>query len=187
MESSIEVLMAAEEKMDKCVEFLHHELSGLRTGKASPSLVENITVEYYGTATRLRDISNISTPEPRLLVISPFDPSSLAAIEKAISAANIGITPLSDGRLIRVPIPELSEQRRKDLAKVASRATEEQRIAIRNVRRDANDHLKALQKDGHITEDDRDESLAEIQKLTDNHIQKMDGMLAAKEKEVLSV
>ncbi len=187
MESSIEVLMAAEEKMDKCVEFLHHELSGLRTGKASPSLVENITVEYYGTATRLRDISNISTPEPRLLVISPFDPSSLAAIEKAISAANIGITPLSDGRLVRVPIPELSEQRRKDLAKVASRATEEQRIAIRNVRRDANDQLKALQKDGHITEDDRDESLAEVQKLTDNHIQKMDGMLAAKEKEVLSV
>jgi len=164
MESSMEVLLAAEEKMDKCVEFLHHELSGLRTGKASPSLVENITVEYYGTATRLRDISNISTPEPRLLVISPFDPSSLSAIEKAISAANIGITPLSDGRLIRVPIPELSEQRRKDLAKVASRATEEQRIAVRNVRREANDLLKALQKDGHITEDDRDESLEEVQK-----------------------
>jgi ribosome recycling factor len=187
MESSIEVLMSAEEKMDKCVEFLHHELSGLRTGKASPSLVENITVEYYGTAARLRDISNISTPEPRLLVISPFDPSSLGNIEKAISAANIGITPISDGRLIRVPIPELSEQRRKDLAKVASRATEEQRIAIRNVRRDANELLKALQKNSTITEDDRDESLEEVQKLTDNHIQKMDGMLAAKEKEVLSV
>ena len=187
MESSTEVLLAAEEKMDKCVEFLHHELSGLRTGKASPSLVENITVEYYGTATRLRDIANISTPEPRLLVISPFDPSSLGAIEKAINAANIGITPMNDGRLIRVPIPELSEQRRKDLAKVASRATEEQRIAIRNVRRDANELLKALQKNSTITEDDRDESLAEVQKLTDNHIQKMDGMLAAKEKEVLSV
>lgn len=187
MESSTEVLLAAEEKMDKCVEFLHHELSGLRTGKASPSLVENITVEYYGTATRLRDIANISTPEPRLLVISPFDPSSLGAIEKAINAANIGITPMNDGRLIRVPIPELSEQRRKDLAKVASRATEEQRIAIRNVRRDANELLKALQKNSTITEDDRDESLEEVQKLTDNHIQKMDGMLAAKEKEVLSV
>jgi len=187
MESSMEVLLAAEEKMDKCVEFLHHELSGLRTGKASPSLVENITVEYYGTATRLRDIANISTPEPRLLVISPFDPSSLSAIEKAISAANIGITPLSDGRLIRVPIPELSEQRRKDLAKVASRATEEQRIAIRNVRREANDQLKALQKDSHITEDDRDQSLEEVQKLTDSHIKKMDDMLAAKEKEVLSI
>lgn len=187
MESSMEVLLSAEEKMNKCVEFLHHDLSGLRTGKASPSLVENITVEYYGTPTRLRDIANISTPEPRLLVISPFDPSSLSAIEKAISAANIGITPLSDGRLIRVPIPELSEQRRKDLAKVASRATEEQRIAVRNVRREANDQLKALQKDGKITEDDRDQSLEEVQKLTDTHIQKMDGMLAAKEKEVLSV
>jgi ribosome recycling factor len=187
MESSMEVLLAAEEKMDKCVEFLHHDLSGLRTGKASPSLVENITVEYYGTATRLRDIANISTPEPRLLVISPFDPSSLGNIEKAISAANIGITPMNDGRLIRVPIPELSEQRRKDLAKVAARATEEQRIAVRNVRRDANELLKTLQKNSKITEDDRDQSLEEVQKLTDTHIKKMDDMLAAKEKEVLSV
>lgn len=187
MELSIEVLMAAEEKMNKCVEFLHHDLSGLRTGKASPGLVENITVEYYGTPTRLRDIANISTPEPRLLVISPFDPSSLGAIEKAISAANIGITPINDGRLIRVPIPELSEQRRKDLAKVAARATEEQRIAVRNVRRDANELLKTLQKNGKITEDDRDQSLEEVQKLTDTHIKKMDDMLAAKEKEVLSV
>ncbi|MDD3276682.1 MAG: ribosome recycling factor [Kiritimatiellales bacterium] len=187
MELSIEILMAAEEKMGKCVEFLHHDLSGLRTGKASPSLVENITVEYYGTATRLRDIANISTPEPRLLVISPFDPSSLGAIEKGISAANIGITPMNDGRLIRVPIPELSEERRKDLAKVAARATEEQRIAIRNVRRDANDLLKTLQKNGKITEDDRDQSLEEVQKLTDAHIKKMDDMLAAKEKEVLAV
>ncbi|MBM4153355.1 MAG: ribosome recycling factor, partial [Kiritimatiellaceae bacterium] len=128
MEFSMEILMAAEEKMDKCVQFLHHDLSGLRTGKASPSLVENITVEYYGTPTRLRDIANISTPEPRLLVVSPFDPSSLGAIEKAIGAANIGITPMNDGRVIRVPIPELSEQRRKELAKVAARSTEEQRI-----------------------------------------------------------
>jgi ribosome recycling factor len=187
MESSIEILMAAEEKMGKCVEFLQHDLSGLRTGKASPSLVENITVEYYGTATRLRDIANISTPEPRLLVISPFDPSSLGAIEKGISAANIGITPMNDGRLIRVPIPELSEERRKDLVKVAGRATEEQRIAVRNVRRDANDLLKTLQKNGTITEDDRDQSLEEVQKLTDTHIKKMDDMLAAKEKEVLAV
>lgn len=173
--------------MDKCVEFLHHELGGLRTGKASPSLVENITVEYYGTATRLRDIANISTPEPRLLVVSPFDPSSLGAIEKGISAANIGITPINDGRLIRVPIPELSEERRKDLVKVAGRATEEQRIATRNVRRDANEQLKGLQKNGKITEDDRDQSLEEVQKLTDAHIKKMDDMLAAKEKEVMAV
>jgi ribosome recycling factor len=149
--------------------------------------VENITVEYYGTATRLRDIANISTPEPRLLVISPFDPSSLSAIEKAINAANIGISPMNDGRLIRVPIPEMSEQRRKDMAKVASRATEEQRIAVRNVRREANEQLKTLQKDGTITEDDRDSSLEEVQKLTDARIKKMDDMLAAKEKEMMVV
>lgn len=187
MESSTEVLLSAEEKMDKTVEFLQQELSGLRTGKASPSLVENITVDYYGSASRLRDISNISTPEPRLIVINPFDPSSLGAIEKAISGANIGITPMNDGRLIRVPIPELSEERRKDLVKVAGRTTEEQRVAVRNIRREANEQLKALQKDSKITEDDRDESLEEVQKLTDDHIKKMDDMLAAKEKEVMEV
>lgn len=187
MESSTEALLAAEEKMDKCVDFLQQELAGLRTGKASPSLVENITVDYYGTASRLRDIANISTPEPRLIVISPFDPSSLGTIEKAITAANIGITPMNDGRLIRVPIPELSEERRKDLVKVAGRTTEDQRVAVRNVRREANDQLKALQKDGKITEDDRDEGLDGVQKLTDGHVKKMDGMLSAKEAEVMEV
>ena len=187
MESSTEVLLAAEEKMDKCVDFLQQELSGLRTGKASPSLVDGITIDYYGTPTRLRDISNISTPEPRLIVISPFDPSSLGAIEKGINAANIGITPLSDGRLIRVPIPELSEERRSELAKVAGRSTEEQRVAARNVRREANDQLKSLQKNSKITEDDRDDGLDEVQKLTDGHIKKMDAMLSAKEAEVMEV
>jgi ribosome recycling factor len=187
MESSTEVLMAAEEKMDKCVEFLQQELTGLRTGKASPSLVENITVDYYGSASRLRDISNISTPEPRLIVISPFDPSALGTIEKAIIAANIGITPMNDGRLIRVPIPELSEDRRKDLVKVAGRTTEEQRVAVRNVRREANDLLKSMEKSSTITEDDRDEGLEETQKLTDAHIKQMDEMFTAKEKDVLEV
>ncbi|QHI67921.1 ribosome recycling factor [Tichowtungia aerotolerans] len=187
MESSTEVLLAAEDKMNKCVEFLQQELAGLRTGKASPSLVENITVDYYGSASRLRDIANISTPEPRLIVISPFDPSSLGTIEKAIIAANIGITPMNDGRLIRVPIPELSEERRKDLVKVAGRTTEEQRVAVRNVRREANDLLKSLEKNSKISEDDRDESLEEVQKLTDTHIKKMDQMLSAKETEVMAV
>jgi len=187
MESSMDVLLAAEEKMDKCVEFLQQELSGLRTGKASPGLVDGITIDYYGTPTRLRDISNISTPEPRLIVISPFDPSSLGAIEKGINAANIGITPLSDGRLIRIPIPELSEERRAELAKVAARSTEEQRVAVRNVRREANDQLKSLQKNRKITEDDRDDSLDEVQKLTNSHVKKMDEMLSSKEKEVMEV
>lgn len=187
METSTEVLLAAEEKMDKCVEFLQQELSGLRTGKASPSLVENIAVDYYGTASRLRDIANISTPEPRLIVISPFDPSSLGTIEKAITAANIGITPMNDGRLIRVPIPELSEERRKELVKVAGRTTEDQRVAVRNVRREGNDLLKSLQKEGKITEDDRDEGLDQVQKLTDQHIKLMDTMLSTKEAEVMQV
>ena len=181
------VLLETEDKMDKTVQFLQQELTGLRTGKANPALVENITVDYYGTPTRLRDISNISTPEPRLIVISPFDPSSLALIEKAIVAANIGITPMNDGRLIRVPIPELSEERRKDMVKMAGRTTEEQRISVRNIRRDANDQVKSLQKNGDITEDDRDATLEQIQKSTNEHIKKMDDMLAAKESDIMEV
>lgn len=181
------ILLATEDKMDKTVEFLHQELNGLRTGKAHPSLVDTITVDYYGTPTRLRDIANISTPEPRLIVISPFDPSSLGLIEKAIIAANIGITPMNDGRLIRVPIPELSEERRKEMVKMAGRTTEEQRVTIRNIRRDANEQIKSAQKNGDITEDERDSALETIQKATNEHIKKMDDMLAAKEKDVLEV
>lgn len=182
-----DVILETEDKMDKTVQFLQQELTGLRTGKANPALVENITVDYYGTPTRLRDISNISTPEPRLIVISPFDPSSLGLIEKAIVAANIGITPMNDGRLIRVPIPELSEDRRKDMVKMAGRTTEEQRISVRNIRRDANDQIKSMQKNGDITEDDRDSTLEEIQKSTNEHIKKMDVMLVSKEKDIMEV
>lgn len=182
-----DILLETEDKMNKTLQFLQQELAGLRTGKAHPSLVDTITVDYYGTPTRLRDIANISTPEPRLIVINPFDPSSLGLIEKAIIAANIGITPMNDGRLIRVPIPELSEERRKDMVKMASRTTEEQRVAIRNIRRDANEQIKGLQKSSDITEDDRDSALEETQKSTNDHIKKMDDMLSAKEKEVLEV
>ena len=182
-----DILLETEDKMDKTVQFLQQELSGLRTGKANPALVENISVDYYGTPTRLRDIANISTPEPRLIVINPFDPSSLGLIEKAIVAANIGITPLNDGRLIRVPIPELSEERRKDMVKMAGRVTEEQRVSVRNIRRDSNEQVKALQKNGDVTEDDRDSALDQIQKSTDEHIKKMDTMLAAKEKDIMEV
>ncbi len=182
-----DVILETEDKMNKTVQFLQQELTGLRTGKANPALVENITVDYYGTPTRLRDISNISTPEPRLIVISPFDPSSLGLIEKAIVAANIGITPMNDGRLIRVPIPELSEDRRKDMVKMASRTTEEQRVSVRNIRRDANDQVKSLQKNGDITEDDRDSALEQIQQGTNEHIKKMDTMLAAKETDIMEV
>jgi ribosome recycling factor len=177
----------AEEKMDKTVQFLQQELSGLRTGKANPALVENVTVDYYGTPTRLRDIANISTPEPRQIVINPFDHSALGAIEKAIVGANIGITPINDGRLIRVPIPELSEERRKEMAKLAARATEEQRVAVRNIRRDANEQIKAQEKQGMLTEDDRSVAVDQIQKITNGVISNMDELLAAKEKEIMEV
>ncbi len=187
MESLDDVLLESDDKMTKSVEFLQQEFAGLRTGKASPSLVENIQVEYYGTQTRLRQIAGIATPEPRLIVINSYDPSALPAIEKAILASNIGITPMNDGRVIRIPIPELSEERRKELVKVAHRLAEEARVAIRAVRRDANEQIKNLQKNSKITEDERDHGLEEIQKYTDDFIKKVDAVLAAKEKDVMAV
>lgn len=187
MENLDDILLESEDKMSKSVEFLHQEFNGLRTGKASPSLVENTPVDYYGSQTRLKELAGIATPEPRLIVINPYDPSALAAIEKAILAANLGVTPLNDGRVIRVPIPELSEERRKELIKVAKRMAEDQRVAIRNVRREANDQIKDLQKNSKISEDERDGGLEEIQRLTDESIKKIDAMLDAKEKDVMEV
>jgi len=187
MDSVDDVLLEADDKMTKCLAFLHQEFSGLRTGKASPSLVENVMVPYYGTMTRLREIGGISTPEPRMLVINSYDPTALPAIEKAILGANLGVTPMNDGRVIRIVIPELSEERRKELAKVAKRMSEEGRVAVRNIRRESNEQIKALQKDGKITEDERDKGLTQIQKETDSYIARIDATLAAKEKEVLVV
>ena len=187
METLDDVLLESDDKMTKAAEHLHQELSGLRTGKASPSLVDHIQVEYYGTSTRLRDIAGITPPEPRLIVIKPHDPTSFQAIEKAILAANIGVTPMSDGRVIRIPIPELSEERRKDLLKVGKRMAEEARVAIRNIRREANEAIKDLQKNSKITEDQRDEATKEIQDYTDANIKKIDDMYAAKEKEIMAV
>jgi len=187
METTDDILLSVDDKMGKAVEFLQHEMLGLRTGKASPSLVENVTIDYYGAPTRLKELAGISTPEPRLIVITPYDPTVLPGIEKAISGANIGITPLNDGKVIRVPIPELSEERRRDLAKVAKRMAEEQRVAIRNIRRDANEQVKALQKASKISEDERTGTLDEIQKYTDDNIKKIDDSLAAKEKDIMEV
>lgn len=187
MDSIDDIILDADERMGKCGEYLHGELSGLRTGKASPSLVENVTVDYYGTQTQLRELAGISTPEPRLIVINAYDPSSLQGIEKAILAANLGVTPMNDGKIIRIPIPELSEERRQEMTKIAKTIAEEQRVAVRNVRRDANDSVKALQKDSKITEDERSDTLEEIQKSTDEYIKKIDAMLAAKEQELMEV
>ncbi|MBA4389149.1 MAG: ribosome recycling factor [Verrucomicrobia bacterium] len=187
MESADDVLLDAEDKMNKCVEFLQQEFMGLRTGKASPALVENVKVIYYGAQVRLKEIAGIATPEPRLIVINAYDPTALGEIEKAILAANLGITPMNDGRVIRVPIPELSEERRKELTKVAKRLAEESRVSIRNVRRDSNEHVKVLQKNGKVSEDVRDETLKEVQRLTDEYIKKVDDVYAAKEKEMMAV
>ena len=187
MESVDDVLLDAEEKMDNSAKVLKEQFAGLRTGKASPALVENVQVQYYGTATRLRDIAGISAPEPRLLVINPYDPNAHADIEKAILGANLGVTPLNDGRVIRIPIPELSEERRKEIVKVARRQAEEARVSIRNVRRDANDAIKALQKNGKVSEDERDQALTDVQKSTDTHITKIDAEVKAKEAELMVV
>ena len=186
-ESTDDVLLETEDKMDKAVQHLQTGLAGLRTGKASTSLVDGITADCYGAPTRLNHMAVISTPEPRLYHIKPFDPSTLPAIEKAILAANIGVTPLNDGRLIRVPIPELSEERRKELVKVANRMGEEARVAIRAVRREANDSTKALERDSAISEDECTLTLNEIQKYTDRYVKKADDLIAAKEKEILAV
>ena len=174
-------------KMESSIEVLKGQFAGLRTGKASPALVDGVQAMYYGVPTRLRDIANISTPEPRLIVIAPFDPTALADIEKAILAANLGVTPRNDGRVIRIPIPELNEERRKEIVKVAKRQAEDSKVAIRNVRREANDAVKALQKNSEITEDERDGGLEKIQKLTDEYVGKIDAMLKAKESEVMAV
>ncbi len=187
MESMDDVLLENDDKMSKCLTHLQQEFSGVRTGKASPSLVENVSVSYYGASTRLREIANIATPEPRLLVINPYDPTSLAAIEKAILAANIGLTPKNDGRVIRLPIPELSGERRAEMVKVIKRMAEEQRVAIRNVRRESNEQVKELQKGSKMTEDERDASLKEIQTATDDYIRKIDELVTAKEKEITAV
>jgi ribosome recycling factor len=187
MESVEEVLLDGEEKMIKSVAFLQEQFTGLRTGKASPALVENIQVPYYGTPTRLREMANISTPEPRLIIIQPYDPSILGEIEKAIMGANLGVTPMNDGRLVRVPIPELSEERRVEMTKIAKRTAEEARVAVRSIRREGNDLAKALQKDGKITEDERDAALKEIQTLTDKFVGKVDDATKAKEAEIMEV
>lgn len=187
MDSTDDVLLDGEEKMTKTLNVLHEQFSGVRTGKASPALVENLKVQYYGTAVRLREIAGISTPESRLIVINAYDPTALKEIEKAILAANLGVTPMNDGRVVRVPIPELSEERRKEMLKVARRMAEEARVAIRNVRRDANEHVKTLQKDHKISEDERDETLKQIQKDTDDAIKKIDDVVRAKEEEIMAV
>jgi len=173
--------------MDKTVQLFKDELATIRTGKASPALVENITVDYYGTPTRLREMAKIATPEPRLIVIQPWDPSVVGNIVKAINQSALGITPVNDGKLVRLPVPELDEERRQDLVKAVRKMGEDARIAVRNIRREQNDELKRLQKAGTITEDDLHREEKRVQEATDGHIKKLDEFLTHKEKEIMEV
>jgi ribosome recycling factor len=184
IESLIDDLM---ERMEKTVEHMSNDFSGYRTGKASPALVEGITVDYYGTPTRLKEIAGITTPEPRLLVVQPYDPNSVGAIEKAISTSKVGINPVSDGKILRLPIPELSEERRALLAKQVNTRAEEARVSVRNIRREGNDIAKKAQKSSDITEDDLKIMLKDIQDLTNGSIEDIDKTLKDKEEELMSI
>ena len=181
------LLDSLEEHMMKTEDALKNSFAAIRTGKASPALVEGITVEYYGTQTRLRDIAGITAPEPRLLVIQPWDASAVSAIEKAILASNVGITPMSDGRTLKLPIPELSQDRRAALVKQAKSEVEDAKVALRNIRRDAIDKFKAAQKKSEMTEDELHEGEEKMQKLTDKYVKEVDGMVAKKSKELAEV
>ena len=176
---------STDQKMKKAIEVMQKDFAGVRTGKASPALVENLSVDYYGTPTRLRDIAGITAPEPRLLVIQPWDQNAVKCIEKAIQASNLGISPVSDGRVVRLPIPELSEERRRDLVKMVKARAEEARVEIRGVRRDANEAAKKAQKDTQMTEDDLTVMTKEVQKFTDDAIKNVDNLLKSKETELM--
>ena len=187
METVSEVLNDTTAKIAKSFDALKAQFAGLRTGKASPALVDCIKVDYYGAPTPIKNLATISTPEPRQIKITPFDPTVLAEMNKAILAANLGVTPQMDGKVLRITIPELNEERRKEIVKTAKRQAEDQKIAMRNVRRDANEALKKLEKDGKISEDDLKGGLDKIQKATDDGIAKIDAELKTKEAEVMAV
>lgn len=174
-------------KMDKTLEHTLHEFSGIHTGKASPSMVESVTVEAYGSHMRLKECAAISTPDARLIQIQPWDASLTKAIEKAIQVSNLGFNPIVDGKLIRIPLPEMSRERRQEFVKVAHKLAEEGRVHVRNVRRDAMEHLKKAQKDAHISEDDIKRMEKEVQAATDKAIKDINDHLAHKEKELLTI
>jgi ribosome recycling factor len=172
-------------RMDKAVEDFRREMAATRTGRANVHMLDTVTVEYYDAQMPLNQIAQVHAPEPQMITVQPFDPSSLAAIEKAIRAADLGLNPMNDGKMIRVPVPPLTEERRKEMVKHLHRILEEHRTAVRNIRRDGNDAIKKTMKDKKITEDDEKRALDEIQKLTDDEIKKMEEMSKGKEKEVL--
>jgi ribosome recycling factor len=181
------ILREAEEKMRGAVSVNKEELATIRSGRASPTLLNRITVDYYGTQVPLNQIANLSVPEPRLLVVSPYDKNSVSAIEKAIQSSDLGITPNNDGNVIRLAFPQLTEERRKELVKVAHVRAEEGRVAIRNVRRHAKEHLEMLKKDGTLSEDEERSAEKDLQKLTDKFVSEVDDSLQRKESELSEV
>ena len=182
-----DVFDSAEEKMMNAEEAMKNDLTAIRTGKASTALVENIMVEYYGSMTRLRDIAGLATPDSRLITIQPWDQSAVKAVEKAIIASSIGISPVSDGKVIRLPIPPLSEERRAALAKQVKARLETAKVELRNARRDANEALKKAQKASEITEDELKSDLDKVQKMTDSYTASLEKIAAEKEKELMTI
>jgi ribosome recycling factor len=177
----------AKQRMDASLETVRRELLAMRTGRASIAMLDGIRVDYYGTPTPLNQVGNLSIPDPTMIMLQPWDASLIGAIEKAIRSSDLDLNPQNDGKLIRIPVPQLNEERRKTLVKHAHKQAEEGRVAIRNVRRDANDHLKKMLKDHKISEDEEKQAVAEVQKLTDLHIEKINEVLKKKEVEVLEV
>jgi ribosome recycling factor len=182
-----DILLEAEMTMEKSVDYMVHEFSAVRTGKASPTLIENVDVQAYGSAMKLKQLALITTPEPRLLVVQPFDASTVADIERALKESKIGITPAVDGKIIRLPIPELSEERRKDLVRSLNKMAEEARVRVRANRRAALDEVKKLKASGGVTEDQLHDLEQEVQKLTDRFVKSVDDHLERKETEIMKV
>ena len=185
--TNVELLKDTNERMNKAVEHLGHELVGLRAGRANPQLLERVTVDYYGSPTPINQVGNISAPEPRMLVVAPWDPSIIKEIEKAIQASDLGINPMNDGKIIRLVIPELTQERRQQLVKSIHKLGEEAKVAVRAIRHDANKHLIQMEKDNELTEDDLKRDEKTVQKYTDDHSEKIDKMIKDKEAEVLEV
>jgi ribosome recycling factor len=180
-------LKDSEERMKKTLNILKGELATIRAGRANPALLDRITVNYYGTPTPLNRLATITAPEPRVLIVQPWDVSQIGEIEKAIQKSDLGINPVSDGKVLRLVLPELTEERRKELVKLVHKKAEEAKIAVRQIRRDANDLVKKMEKDGEISEDERKRREEEIQKLTDKYIKEIDKVVEAKEKEIMEI
>lgn len=182
-----EIKKKINDRMTSVVENLKKEFSAIRTGRASLSLLDGIQIDYYGTLTPLNQVATLGVPESRLITIQPWDPKMIVEIEKAILKSDLGLTPVNDGKVIRLGIPPLTEERRKQLVKVAKKTAEEARVAIRNIRRDGNEDIKKMEKEKHLSEDDTRKTQEEIQKLTDNYIKKIDEILSHKEAEIMEV